>query len=118
MLMSAPGGLELAHHLTGGIGLQAFVGQRRARDVTAQLLQCLAVFGAAAHRRQALAASRIRSVARATSATWRPRHSAASGQEPSVTDLGSGHSDRVESTTDPVGATRAQQQGEPIDRRE
>ena len=32
----APSGLELEHHLPGGVGLHAFVGQRRARDVAAQ----------------------------------------------------------------------------------
>ena len=45
----APGGLQLEHHLTGGVGLHAFVGQRPAGDVAAQLLQRLAVVGAAAH---------------------------------------------------------------------
>ena len=34
----APGCLELEHHLPGGGGLHAFVGQRRARDVAAQLV--------------------------------------------------------------------------------
>ena len=46
----APSCLELEHHLPGGVGLHAFVGQCRARDVAAQLLQRLAVFGRAAHR--------------------------------------------------------------------
>jgi hypothetical protein len=45
----SPGRLELEHHLPGGIGLHAFVGQRRARDVAAKLLQPLAVVGATAH---------------------------------------------------------------------
>ena len=46
----APGCLELEHHLPGGVGLHAFVGQCRAGDVAAQLFQRLAVFGRAAHR--------------------------------------------------------------------
>ena len=45
----APGGLELEHHMLGGVALHAFVGKRWARDVAAQLLECLAVLGAAAH---------------------------------------------------------------------
>ena len=45
----APGGLELEHHLPGGVGLYALVGERRAGDVAAKLLQRLAVVGAAAH---------------------------------------------------------------------
>ena len=45
----SPRGLELEHHLTRGVGLHALVGQGGARDVAAQLLQRLAVVGAAAH---------------------------------------------------------------------
>ena len=45
----APGGLELGHHLPGSVALHAFVGKRWARDVAAQLLDCMAVIGAAAH---------------------------------------------------------------------
>ena len=44
-----PGGLELEHHLPGGVGLHALVGQCRAVDVAAQLLQRLAVIGGTAH---------------------------------------------------------------------
>ena len=42
--------LELEHDLPCGVGLHALIGQSRARDVAAQLLQRLAVVGAAAHR--------------------------------------------------------------------
>ena len=45
----APSCLELEHHLPGGVGLHAFVGQCRASDVAAQLFQRLPVVGAAAH---------------------------------------------------------------------
>jgi hypothetical protein len=45
----APRGLELEHHLPGGVGLHAFVGQCRAGDAAAQLFKPLAVVGAAAH---------------------------------------------------------------------
>jgi len=44
-----PGGLELQRHLSGGVGLYALVGQRRAGDVAAQLLQRLAILCTAAH---------------------------------------------------------------------
>ena len=47
----APGGLERDHHLTGGVGLYAFVGQRGARRVAAQLFQRFAVVGRATHSR-------------------------------------------------------------------
>ncbi len=46
---TAPDALELEHHLARGVCLHTFVGQRRAGDVAAQLLQRLAVVGAAAH---------------------------------------------------------------------
>jgi hypothetical protein len=42
------GCLELQRHVPGGVCLYALVGQRRARDVAAQLLQRLAVAGASA----------------------------------------------------------------------
>ena len=42
--------LSLSTTWPGGVGLHAFVGQRRAGDVAAQLFQRLAVVGAAAHR--------------------------------------------------------------------
>ena len=47
----APRGLELEleHHLSGGVGTYALVGQCRAGDLASQLLQCLALVGAAAH---------------------------------------------------------------------
>ena len=45
----APGCLELQHHLAGGVGLYALVGQSWAGDVAAQLLQRLAVIRPAAH---------------------------------------------------------------------
>ena len=45
-----PGGLQLEHPLPGGVAWHTFVSQGRARDVAAQLLQRLAVVGAAAHR--------------------------------------------------------------------
>jgi len=45
----APGRLERQHDLSGGVALHTFNGQGRAGDVAAQLLQSLAVFGAAAH---------------------------------------------------------------------
>ena len=41
---------SLKHPLPGSVALHAFVGKRWARDVAAQLLQRLAVVGAAAHR--------------------------------------------------------------------
>ena len=44
-----PGGLQLEHHLPGGVALHTFVGQGRARDVAAQLRQRPAVVSAAAH---------------------------------------------------------------------
>jgi len=44
-----PGSLELEHDFPGGVGLHALVGQRRPRDVAAQLLQPLAVVGSAPH---------------------------------------------------------------------
>jgi len=40
---------ELEHHLPGGVNLYAFVGQSRAREATAQLLQRLAVVGTTTH---------------------------------------------------------------------
>ena len=45
----APGCLQPEHHLSGAVDLHALIGQRRARDVAAQLLECLAVMGSAAH---------------------------------------------------------------------
>jgi hypothetical protein len=42
-------GLQLQHDLASGVGLYAFIGQRRACDVAAQLLQRLVIVGAAAH---------------------------------------------------------------------
>ena len=45
----APGGLELEHHLSGDVGLHTFVGQCRAGDVAAQLLQRLPVVGPASN---------------------------------------------------------------------
>lgn len=45
----SPGCLELEHHLPGGAGLHALVGQRGPSDVPAQLHQRLAVIGCAAH---------------------------------------------------------------------
>ena len=45
----APRGLQLQHDLPGGVALHALVGQRRARDGAAQLLERLAVVGAAAY---------------------------------------------------------------------
>ena len=45
----APRGLELQHDWPGSVGLYAFVGQSRAGDVAAQLLERLAVVGRAAH---------------------------------------------------------------------
>ncbi len=45
----APEGLELEHHLPGGVGLHAFVGQCRAGDVAAQLFQRFALVRPTAH---------------------------------------------------------------------
>ena len=42
---------NLEHHLRGSVALHALVGQRRARDVAAKLLQPLALVGSAAHSR-------------------------------------------------------------------
>ena len=47
----APRRLELELHLPGGVELHPFVGERRPRDVAAQLLQPLAVVGLHPHRR-------------------------------------------------------------------
>ena len=46
---SRQGVFSFRHHLPGCVGLHAFVGQRRARDGAALLLQRLPVFGARAH---------------------------------------------------------------------
>ena len=46
----APRRLELELHLPGGVELHPFVGERRPRDVAAQLLQPLAVVGFHPHR--------------------------------------------------------------------
>ena len=46
-----PGCLQPEHHMPGAVDLNTLVGQRRARDIAAQLLECLAVIGSAAHRR-------------------------------------------------------------------
>ena len=43
-----PGGLQAQHDLAGAVQLQPFVGDSRARDVSAQLLEPLAIVGAAA----------------------------------------------------------------------
>jgi hypothetical protein len=45
----APGCLETDHDLPDGVALNPFVGQPRAGDVAAQLIEQLAVFGVAAH---------------------------------------------------------------------
>jgi heat shock protein HtpX len=45
----APRGLQLQHDLASGVGLYAFVGQRQACDVAAQLFQRLAFVGRATH---------------------------------------------------------------------
>jgi len=45
----APCCLELEHHLTGGVGLHAFVSQRWASDVAAWLFRRLAVVGVTSH---------------------------------------------------------------------
>jgi len=45
----APGCLAFQHHLARGVGLYALVGQSRARDAAAPLLQRLAILSAAAH---------------------------------------------------------------------
>ena len=47
----APGRLQPEHHLPGAVDLNTLVGQSRARDGAAQLLECLAVIGSATHRR-------------------------------------------------------------------
>ncbi len=47
----APGCLQLQHHLPCCVALHALIGQRRAGDVAAQLLERLALVGAAAHSR-------------------------------------------------------------------
>ena len=46
-----PGSLQPEHHLPGAVDLNTLVGQSRARDGAAQLLECLAVIGSATHRR-------------------------------------------------------------------
>ena len=43
--------LQLQHHLAGAVTLEPFVGDRRAGDIAAQVLQFLALIGAPAHRR-------------------------------------------------------------------
>jgi len=45
----SPSDLELDHNLSGGVGLHALVGQSGARNVAAQVLQRLAVFGTTTH---------------------------------------------------------------------
>ena len=42
---------SLQHHLAGAVTLEPFVGDRRAGDIAAQVLQFLALIGAPAHRR-------------------------------------------------------------------
>ena len=49
----SPGGLELEDHLARGVGLHALIGQSRARDVAAQLLQRLAASRRRSARRRA-----------------------------------------------------------------
>ena len=46
--------LQLQHHLAGAVTLEPFVGDRRAGDIAAQVLQFLALIGAPAHRRMEL----------------------------------------------------------------
>ena len=46
----APSRLELEHDLAGGVALNAFIGKRRASDISAQLLEGLALVSVAAHR--------------------------------------------------------------------
>src|SRR5215471_970658 len=43
--------LQLQHHLAGAVTLEPFVGDRRAGDIAAQVLQFLGLIGAPAHRR-------------------------------------------------------------------
>ena len=43
--------LQLQHDLAGAVTLEPFVGDRRAGDIAAQVLQFLALIGAPAHRR-------------------------------------------------------------------
>ena len=45
----APGCLELQYHLPGAVHTQALIGNRRAGDVAAQLLQPLPVIGCNAY---------------------------------------------------------------------
>ena len=45
--------LQLQHHLAGAVTLEPVVGDRRAGDIAAQVLQFLALIGAPAHRRSA-----------------------------------------------------------------
>jgi hypothetical protein len=51
VMPSRQGILSFGHHLPGGVAPHPFVGQRRAGDIAAKLLQRLAVVGITARRR-------------------------------------------------------------------
>ena len=51
--------LQLQHDIAGAITLEPFVGDRRAGDIAAQVLQLLALIGAPAHRRMKAEAVRV-----------------------------------------------------------
>jgi hypothetical protein len=43
--------LQLQHDIAGAVTLEPFIGDRRAGDIAAEMLQLLALIGALAHRR-------------------------------------------------------------------
>ena len=51
--------LQLQHDIAGAITLEPFVGDRRAGDIAAQVLQFLALIGALAHRSMEAKAVRV-----------------------------------------------------------
>jgi hypothetical protein len=62
--------LQLQHHLAGAVTLEPFVGDRRAGDIAAQVLQFLALIGAPAHRRMEAKAEKGKGVTSAFSFLW------------------------------------------------
>ena len=53
------GALQLQHRLASTVALEPFVGNGRAGDIAAQLFECLALIGAATHRRVQAKAVRV-----------------------------------------------------------
>ena len=66
--------LQLQHDIAGAVTLEPFIGDRRAGDIAAEMLQLLALIGAPAHRRMEAEACRCRARGRDRAGAARALH--------------------------------------------